>query len=484
MKQHFFLLTFLLVSLIFSACKTEPVAPPEPYGAIPSERHLAWHPMEYYAFVHFNINTFSDLEWGHGEEDPAIFNPTQLDCRQWAKIFKDAGMTGIVITAKHHDGFCLWPSAYTEHDVSNSPWKDGKGDVLRELADACKEYGLKMGVYMSPWDRNNPTYGTPEYNQYFMNQMTEVLTGYGDLFEFWFDGANGEGPNGKKQEYDWAGFINTVRKHQPMAVIFSDAGPDIRWVGTEQGFANPTNWSTLNRDNYYPGTPDYKDLLSGNQNGTHWVPAEVDVSIRPGWYYHAEQDTAVKSVDHLEKIYYESLGRNGNLLLNVPPDRRGLIHPNDSTALMELKARLDATFSNNLAANATVTASESRGNDHHSTHHLNDGDWLSYWTVNDSTLSASVELDLGEAETFNVISLMEYIPLGQRIEAFHVEAFVDNAWKPITKGTSIGYKRLLRFPTVTASKIKVTIDKAMACPTLAEIGLFFAPHENGMIGVE
>ncbi len=481
--QNLFLILLLL--LIFTACQNEPVAPPEPYGAVPSERHLAWYPMEYYAFVHFNINTFSDEEWGDGQENPEVFNPTALDTRQWVSIFKAAGMKGIIITAKHHDGFCLWPSEYTEHDVASSPWRNGEGDLLQELADACKEYDLKLGVYLSPWDRNNPKYGTPEYNQYFMDQLSEALTGYGDIFEVWFDGANGEGPNGKKQEYDWENFIGTVREHQPDAVIFSDAGPDIRWVGTEKGFANPTNWSTLNRDEYYPGTPRYVELRSGNQNGTHWVPAEVDVSIRPGWYYHTDEDSLIKSVDHLEQIYYESLGRNGNLLLNVPPDRRGLVHPNDSAALMDLKARLDATFMENLATQASVSASEIRGDDiQYNPQQLLDGDWLTYWAVDDSTMTASVELNWKEEKTFNVISLKEYIPLGQRIEAFEVATKVEGEWQRITAGTTIGYQRLFRFPAVTSDAVKVSITRSMACPMLSEIGLYFAPHDNKLIGLE
>lgn len=482
MKIFQLLPAFIAILTLFGACN-RPALPPASFGAIPSERHLSWHEQEYYAFVHFNINTFSDLEWGHGTEPPTIFNPTALDCRQWARVAKAAGMKGIIITAKHHDGFCLWPSQFTEHSVKNSPWRDGKGDLLRELADACQEFGLKMGVYLSPWDRNNPKYGTPEYNGYFMQQLTEVLTGYGDIFEVWFDGANGEGPNGKKQEYDWPGFIETVRKNQPNAVIFSDAGPDIRWVGTEQGFANPTNWATLNRDDYFPGTPRYLELRSGNQGGTHWVPAEVDVSIRPGWYYHAEEDNYVKSVDHLELIYYQSVGRNANLLLNLPVDRRGLVHETDSARLIELKARLDATFTHNLAAGQKATSDQVRQNHKKAFGPGNvlDGKSDTYWTTDDSATTASLEIHLNAPARFNVISLEEYLPLGQRVDSFTVEVWQDDQWAPAAEATTIGAKRLLRLPETTTDRVRIHIIGAMACPVISEIGLYLAPHPNPLL---
>jgi len=290
---------------LFFAISCSNVQSPEPVLPIPSERQLAWHDMEFYAFVHFNMNTFSNMEWGFGDEDPKLFNPTDLDCRQWAKVCKDAGMKGIILTAKHHDGFCLWPSKYTEHSVKNSAWKNGEGDVVGELAAACKEYGLKLGIYLSPWDRNHPDYGKPEYITYFRNQLRELLTNYGDIFEVWFDGANGgTGYYGGAREerridrttyYDWENTRKIVRELQPNACMFSDAGPDIRWCGNEQGWVRETNWCTLNRDDFAPGVvADLEDLRSGQENGTHWVPAEVDVSIRPGWYYHPSEDHKVK----------------------------------------------------------------------------------------------------------------------------------------------------------------------------------------------
>lgn len=470
----FYLILFLLS---FSAC--EKIEPPAPYGATPSPQQLAWHDMEYYAFVHFNINTFSDLEWGHGSESPEIFNPTQLDCRQWARVAKAAGMKGIIITAKHHDGFCLWDSDYTTHDVGSSPWRGGRGDLLQELADACKEYDLKMGLYLSPWDQNCPIYGTPEYNDYFKKQLAEVLTNYGDIFEVWFDGAVGEKFRGQ-QIYDWDGFIETVRTHQPNAVIFSDNGPDVRWVGTEKGFANPTNWCTLNKDDYYPGTWDYLDLRSGNQNGTHWIPAEVNTSIRPGWYYHADQDEYVKSVDHLELIYYNGVGRNGNFLLNLPVDRRGLVHEKDSAALMRLRARLDATFTNNYAKNETASASDSRG-DGYGASNILDGKKETYWAATDSVRTASLEIHLKKSAKVNVVELKEYIALGQRIEAFSIEAKINDNWKEIGTGTSIGNNRYIRIPTVETADIRINILSSMASPTISEIGLYYRPHENYLL---
>jgi len=353
MRKTALLITGLMAGLL--TAKAQPGI--KPYGALPSKAQQNWQEMEYYMFIHFGPNTFTDREWGHGDEDPQIFNPTQLDARQWARTAKLAGMKAIIITAKHHDGFCLWPSKYSTHTVRESKWKDGKGDVLRELSAACKEYGLKFGVYLSPWDRNHPAYGTPEYNQVFSNTLNEVLSGYGPVFEQWFDGANGEGPNGRKQVYDWPLFHSVVYRNQPNAIIFSDVGPGCRWVGNENGFAGATNWSTLNVKGFEPGknAPATTILNRGDEDGEQWVPAESDVSIRPGWFYSAATDDKVKSLAQLLEIYYASVGRNSNLLLNVPVDRRGLIHANDSTRLMEFRRLLNETFKTNLARNAKVT---------------------------------------------------------------------------------------------------------------------------------
>ena len=470
---------YLIVAFLFISCNNRSDAP-EPYGAIPSKDQIEWQKMEYYMFIHFGPNTFTNVEWGDGKEDPKVFNPTNLNCRQWAATAKAAGMKAIIITAKHHDGFCLWPSNYSTHTVRESAWKDGKGDLLKELSEACKEYGLKFGVYLSPWDQNHPEYGTPEYNQIFANTLKEVLGGYGHVFEQWFDGANGEGPNGKKQEYDWTLFHKTVYDLQPHAIIFSDIGPGCRWMGNERGVAGETNWSTLNITGYTPGrgAPKTEELNNGVMNGEKWVPAETDVSIRPGWFYSPTTDDKVKSIGHLTDIYYTSVGRNSNLLLNVPPDRRGLIHPNDSARLMELRKIIDETFTDNLIKGAVANATNVRNGkkEYHPSFMLIEEDFDSYWATDDSVTKAVVTFDLDGEKTFNRLMLKEYIPLGQRVKQFSAEYWDGKQWQLIERQTTIGYKRILRFPTVTASKIRVNIEDALACPVLNGIGLYKAPE--------
>lgn len=464
--------------LLITACGPN-VPPPAPYGPLPTEHQLAWQKMEYYMFIHFGPNTFTDVEWGHGKEDPKVFNPSQLDCRQWAATAKAAGMKAIIITAKHHDGFCLWPSEYSTHTVRESLWKNGKGDVLRELSDACKEYGLKFGVYLSPWDQNHPAYGTPEYNQIFANTLTEVLSNYGHVYEQWFDGACGEGPNGKRQVYDWDLFYKTVYSLQPHAIIFSDIGPGCRWMGNERGIGGETNWSTLNIKGFGMGVdaPATDVLNKGNMNGEKWIPAEVDVSIRPGWFYSASTDDKVKSLSHLVDIYNSSVGRNANLLLNVPPDRRGLIHPNDSTRLMELRKVLDKTFATDLAKGAKATATHTRGNARmFGTRNLFDNDYDTYWSTDDGQLTASIEVDLGKEQLFNRVVLQEYIPLGQRVKQFSLEYWDGAAWVKLDQQTTIGYKRILHFPTIAAQKLRINIEDALACPTLNAVSVYKAPE--------
>lgn len=474
------LIILLSIFLLGTACSQYPIAP-SPYGTLPSPAQLEWQKMEYYMFVHFGPNTFTDKEWGDGTEDPSVFNPSDVDCKQWVETAKNAGMKGIIITAKHHDGFCLWPSKYSTHTVRESLWKDGKGDILKELSDACREGGLKFGVYLSPWDKNHPAYGTPEYNQIFANTLTEVLSNYGDVFEQWFDGANGEGPNGKKQEYDWTLFNSTVYKHQPQAVIFSDVGPGCRWMGNEAGYAGETNWSRLNVEGFAPGnSPALDTLNSGNKYGKAWVPAETDVSIRPGWFYSPNTDDKVKSVEELLDIYCASVGRNSNLLLNVPADRRGRIHPNDSIRLMEFKGAIDRMFDKNLAKGKTAKASAVRGNAKvYDAANLLDGQYDSYWATDDNILTASVEIDLGEKTDINCIVLQEYIPLGQRIARFSVEAWNDNSntWEQLVGATTIGYKRILRFQTYKTQKVRVNVLESLACPVLNNIELYNIPLE-------
>ncbi|MDR1782856.1 MAG: alpha-L-fucosidase [Dysgonamonadaceae bacterium] len=451
------------------------VEAPAPYGVLPDAKQVEWQQMETYMFVHFGPNTFTNEEWGSGEENPEVFNPTALDCRQWAEIAKNAGMKGIIITAKHHDGFCLWNSKYSEHTVANSRWKDGKGDVLRELSDACREFGIKFGVYLSPWDRNHKTYGTPEYNTVFANMLEEVLGNYGEVFEQWFDGANGEGPNGKKQVYDWALFNGVVRKMQPNAMIFSDVGPDCRWIGNEKGIAGETNWSRLDTEGFTPGlgAPASSALNSGQTDGSAWMPGEADVSIRPGWFYSAETDNKVKSLSKLLDIYYTSVGRNANLLLNVPPNTIGRIHPNDSTRLMEFRAALDKIFKHNLIKNAKVSVSQVRGNsDLFSASGLIDGHYDTYWATDDEVLSGEIIIENNEEITFNRLLLQEYIPLGQRVKRFSVDYWDGTQWQNIDNQTTIGYKRILCFPKIRANKIRVNIEESLACPTISELSIY------------
>lgn len=446
--------------------------------------------MEMYAFAHFNMNTFTDMEWGYGDEPAACFNPTQLDCRQWARTLSEAGFKGVILTAKHHDGFCLWPSAYTEHSVKNSPWKQGRGDVVRELSDACKEYGLKFGVYLSPWDRNHADYGKPAYIDYYRNQLRELLTGYGDIiFEVWFDGANGGdgwyGGAGESRQidrmtyYDWPGTWRIVRELQPGAVMFSDGGPDVRWVGNERGVAGETNWSTLKGADFAPGQADTRALNEGQADGTDWIPAEVDVSIRPGWYYHAREDTLVKTVDQLLDIYYTSVGRNASLLLNVTPDTRGLIPAGDSLRLMEFAWALEAEFPQDLLPAGTLSASNVRGGSAaYGAARVADADARTYWATDDGVTRASLLAEFDEPVTFDRVVVQEYIPLGQRVVKFSVEALVDGNWRTLAEGTTIGYKRILRLPRVSARAVRLNVLDAKACPLIASWQLFCAAERD------
>jgi len=468
-------------SISFNNAQTKVPAPLLP---VPTENQMRWQEMESYAFVHFSLNTYTDQSWGFGNEDIKLFNPKESDCRQWARICKEAGMKGIIITAKHHCGFCLWPSKYTEFSVKNAPWKNGKGDMVREMADACKEYGLKMGIYLSPWDRNSKDYGKPEYITYFRNQLTELLTNYGPIFEVWFDGANGgDGYYGGANEtrkidrttyYDWKNTYALIRKLQPNIVIWNDGGErgDLRWVGTEEGLVGETNWSLLNAT----GDVSWNMLHFGLESGNAWVPAEVNTSIRPEWFYHPSEDSKVKTVPQLMDLYYNSIGRNGSMLLNFPIMPNGLIHPNDEKAAFEFAKAVKESFAENLAEKKKAQASNVRGNENgFGANMAIDNNKDTYWATDDNVRKASLTIDLGKPTLFNRFLVQEYIRLGQRVKAFTLEAFVDGNWTEVAKATTIGYKRILRFPGIKATKVRLNIIDSKSSPVISNIGIYNAP---------
>ena len=432
---------FILNSATLFAQKT--------FGPLPTKMQLEWHDKEFYLFIHFGPNTFTDLEWGHGSEDPNVFNPTALDCNQWARIAKASGAKGIILTAKHHDGFSLWPSKYSKHTVRESKWLNGKGDVVKMLSDACKKAGIEMGVYISPWDRNHPDYGTPKYNEVYIQTMKELLTGYGKFFELWWDGANGEGPNGKRQVYDFKRFQDSALAYQSHLMIFSDIGPHIRWIGNERGIINETNWNLLDTAGFQRGEggPPNDSLNRGNYNGKAWIPGEADVSIRKGWFYHAEEDKTVKSGKQLFELYLKNVGRGGNFLLNVPPNRQGLFSAADSTALMDFKKIKDAAFKNNLFKNAKNLRTNN-----------------------------SIEIHLKEAVEINAIQLMEAISLGQRVVKFEISGGNDvKKFETLAKGTTIGHKRIITFPTQKLKYFRIHITESKATPMISEVsGYLFA----------
>lgn len=481
----------IVASMMISSCAS--VEAPAPIGPLPSEHQVNWHKMEKYAFVHFGLNTFADKEWGYGDTPAATFNPSKLDCEQWARVAKEAGMQGIIITAKHHDGFCLWPTELTEYCIRNTPYKDGKGDIVGELKAACEKYGLKFGLYLSPWDRNVATYGTPEYVEYYHKQIEELTTRYGSLFEFWLDGANGgDGYYGGANEtrsidrrtyYNFPEIFAHILKNQPQAIIFSDGGPGCRWVGNENGVASATNWAFLRGDEVYPGYPEYRTLQYGHADGTHWIPAECDVSIRPGWFFHDTENDKVKSVERLVDLYYRSVGHNANFLLNFPVDREGLIHPIDSANAVDAHKRVMAELSNNILAGIEGKVSNTRGGSFNAKA-ISDGDYDTYWATADDVTSASVEFALPEMQKVNRMMLQEYIPLGQRVQEFLVEYRSGDQWTPISineETTTIGYKRLLRFATVETDGLRITIKSSRACPCINNIEAFYSGSDDDFV---
>lgn len=477
------LVSFLLCVLVFTSCYAQS-NDPAPVLPVPSKAQLAWHEMELNAFIHFTTNTFTDLEWGYGNESPSVFNPTAVDANQWISTLKNAGFKMAILTCKHHDGFCLWPSKYTEHSIKNSPYKNGEGNIVKEVAEACKKNGLKFGIYISPWDRNHAGYGTEEYITYYRNQLRELLSEYGPVTEMWFDGANGgDGFYGGANEtrkingrtyYDWPTTMNMVKEYEPEIIFFSDAGPGVRWVGNERGVAGETNWNTITTDTLYAGKAGIENLLqTGSADGKQWVPAEVDVSIRPGWFYHAKEDSLVKSPEKLFDIYLTSVGRGSTLLLNVPPDRRGLFHEIDVASLQGFKKILDREFNRNIAEKAKVTASSVRGKSKKfAAWNITDGDKNSYWATDDKILTGSFEIDLKNPSLVKYILLQEYITLGQRVNQFTVEAFANGQWNKVASGTTIGYKRILKIDPVSTQKIRVNISGSKACPLISNVEIY------------
>lgn len=485
MKKSIHLLSIPVVACCLS-CTSGKVLPPEPILPVPEPKQVEWQQMETYAFIHFGLNTFNDREWGYGDTDPKTFNPTNLDCEQWAQTLVKAGMKGVILTAKHHDGFCLWPFEGTDYSVKNSPWKNGKGNVVKELSEACKKYGLKFAVYLSPWDRHQANYGTPEYLPYFYAQLHDLLTNYGPVFEVWFDGANGgDGWYGgakdirtidRKNYYNYPRIYEMLDSIQPQAIIFSDGGPGCRWVGNEKGFAGATNWSFLREGEVHPGYEKSYELQYGHADGNQWVPAECDVSIRPGWFYHPEEDDRVKSPDQLVDLYYRSVGHNATLLLNFPVDRRGLIHPVDSANAVRFHEMIQQQLKTNLVAGMTPKVSSERGGDFVASA-LTDDNFDTYWATEDGVTTADIEFSFDTPTRMNRMMLQEYIPLGQRVKAFVVEYLDKDTWLPVKlneETTTIGYKRLLRFETVETKGIRIRITDARGPLCLSNVGVYDA----------
>lgn len=453
------------------------VPPPAPLLPIPTARQLDWQRDELRMFVHFTVNTFTDREWGTGTEDPAVFNPTDLDAGQWARVAREAGFQTVILTAKHHDGFALWPSRYTDHSVEASPWRGGRGDVVKTFTEAMQAEGLKAGLYLSPWDRHEPSYGDEAaYNAFYLGQLRELLSQYGPLSEVWLDGAKGE--DAKDMDYHFDAIYATVRQLQPGAVIFSDAGPDVRWIGNEDGFAGRTNWSTIDRSAVGVGVAGQGAYLqTGERGAPSWVPGECDTSIRPGWFWHAEE--APKSLAELREVYYKSVGRNCVLLLNVPPDTTGQFADEDARRLRAFREAIDAVFDTDLAEGAEAQARPVRGaaRAQYGAGQALDGDLGTYWATGDTARSGRITLSFEEEKTFNVVRLQEPVALGQRVAAYRVEAWQEGAWRQMSEGTTIGYQKLDRLPEpVTTRRVRVVVEEALAAPLLAEVGLHRDPR--------
>lgn len=486
-------LTLLTIATLTGSAKDN-VTAPAPILPLPEQKQIDWQRMETYAFIHFGLNTFNDREWGYGDSDPKTFNPTRLDCEQWAKTLVAAGMKGVILTAKHHDGFCLWPFAGNDYNISRSPYKNGKGNIVKELSEACRKYGLKFAVYLSPWDRSRAEYATPDYLPYFYAQLHDLLTNYGDVFEVWFDGANGgDGYYGgakdtrtidRKNYYNYPRIFAMLDSIQPNAVVFGDGGPGCRWVGNEKGFAGETNWAFLRKGEVYPGYPKYPELQYGHADGNQWTAAECDVSIRPGWFYHPEEDNRVKSPEQLADLYYRSVGHNATLLLNFPVDRDGLIHPIDSANAVNFHKLIERELSHNLVAGMKAKVSSERGGAF-TAKALTDNSWDTYWATPDGVTTADITFSFKKPQLMNRIMLQEYIPLGQRVKKFAVEYLTANGtWQTVEQGeetTTIGYKRLLRFKTVETKGVRVRILDARGPICLNNIGVYYGGKDAQLV---
>ena len=476
----------VLLALIVSC--TGKVDSPEPYGPLPSRSQLNWHKMEYYSLICYGLNTYTEQEWGYGDVDPSIFNPSNLDTDQWARVAKQAGMKGLILVAKHHDGFCLWPSDYTDYSVESTPWKNGNGDILGDLSESCEKYGLKLGVYLSPWDRHHAEYGRPGYVQYYYNQLEELMSEYGDVFEFWIDGANGGtgyygGANerrniNRKTYYGYDTIFSIVDKYQPQVVIFSDVGPGCRWVGNEAGIAGKTNWNTISPNGKFPGVPDpeYREKLgTGDPKGEEWIPAEANTTLLwpKAWYYHSGRQP--RSLKNLMDLYYTSIGRGATLNLGLAIAPSGRIREEDKQALLKFREQLNREFDVNLAENASVSADNFRG-DHpdFAPGKCIDESTDTYWATDDSIQQARLFIDFGEPATFNRLMLQEYIALGQRVHKFTFEIKKDGEYQEVTRGTTIGYKRALRFDEVKAAEARLTLQTKASCLTLSKLGIYHA----------
>ncbi|KAF6166933.1 hypothetical protein GIB67_037446 [Kingdonia uniflora] len=471
------IIPFFLISLsLTSSSLAFPKPPPLPILPLPSSSQLSWQLGDMALFLHFGTNTFTDSEWGTGHTNPSIFNPKDLDTKQWVRVAKDAGFSRVILTVKHHDGFCLWPSEYTDYSVGSSSWRNGSGDVVGELANAAREAGIGLGVYLSPWDRHEGCYGrTVEYNGYFLGQMTELLTRYGEIKEVWLDGAKGEGE--KDMEYYFDCWFSLIHQLQPNAVIFSDGGPDTRWVGDEAGVAGSTCWSLFNGSSAMIGNTDYEYSRGGDSHGQDWIPAECDVSIRPGWFWHASE--VPKSAITLLDIYYKSVGRNCLLLLNVPPNSSGLISMEDVEVLQEFTIIRQIIFSNNVASNAVLAASSTRGDSRNTpfdvSNILKDGIYT-YWAPEENQNDWTIYLDFEESIMFNVLQIQEPIQMGQRVSAFHLDVLTNKGdWKIVVNSTTVGYRRILRFSTVESQNLRFVVDKSRADPLISYLGFHFDP---------